>query len=82
MLCPLPAMPPPGIRQPDDFDSADLVVFVVSTCVALVGAWRLVQEDEFFLSITSGGLALGFMIVSINVARSRNRTAFTRSYYV
>ena len=47
------------------------MVLVGCTCVAVGGAWRLVQEDEYFLSITALGLALGFMVVSVFVVRSR-----------
>ena len=60
-------------RENDDFDAIDLAIFVACTGVALIGALTLVQKDEPFLYISSFGLALGFMVTSILVARSPPR---------
>ena len=57
-------------QQHDVYDALDMAVFVASTCIAICGAWALVQKEEWFLSISSFGLALGFCVVSLTVARS------------
>ena len=57
-------------HQHDVYDEADMAIFVVSTAFAICGVWTLVQKDEWFLSISSFGLALGFCMVSVTVARS------------
>ena len=63
-------------RQQDErFDTTDLAIFASSTGIALVGALRLVQEDEPFLYMTSMSLALGFLVTSITVARSQRATS-------
>jgi hypothetical protein len=57
-------------QQHDVYDSLDMAVFVGSTCATIGGAWTLVQSEEWFLSVSSLGLAIGFCVVSVTVARS------------
>lgn len=70
----------PRLRQQHDvddstvYDSTDIGIFIFSTLIAITGAWALVQKEEWFLSVSSFGLALGFCVVSISVARSPSPT--------